>query len=65
MIVSGKKERCNFHMKIRQEISQKVYQAFTVMLDDYLTWKKRSNILHAFPMYKLSNGCWVLSQIRK
>ena len=63
MIVTGKKEKCNFHINIGgHEISQKqCIRYLGVMLDDSLTWKQ--HIAHTSS--KLSNGCWALSQIRK
>jgi len=61
MIVTRKKEKCNFHIKIGgHEISQKeCIKYLGVMVDD--SWKQHI----ARISLKLSNGCWALSQIRK
>jgi len=63
MIITRKKEKCNYRMNIRgHEMSQKeCIRCLGVMLGDSLTWKK--HIAHI--SRKLSNGCWALSQIRK
>ena len=63
MVVTRKKEKCNFHINIGgHEISQKeCIRYLGVMLDNYLTWKQHT----AHVSRKLSNGCWALSQIRK
>ena len=63
MIVTRKKEKCNFRINIGgHEISQKECTRYLgVMLDDSLTWKQ--HIAHV--SRKLSNGCWALSQVRK
>jgi len=63
MVVTRKKEKCNFRINIGgHEISQKeCIRYLGVMLDDSLTWKQ--HIAHV--SRKLSNGCWALSQIRK
>jgi len=63
MIVTRKKEKCNFCINIGgHEISQKeCIRYLGVLLDDSSTWKQ--HIGHV--SRKLSNGCWAFSQIRK
>jgi len=62
MIVSRKKEKCNFHKKIGgHEISQNQFISYLgVVFDEFLIWKQYiERFLH------LSNDGWALSQIRK